>query len=1079
LSDILPIEIISAGAGSGKTYTLTTRIVQLLREGVRPAAIVATTFTQKAAAELQERVRVGLLEAGMTEAANNVSEALIGTVHSIGIRLLQRFAFEAGVSPLVEVIAENDSQRMFNESLAQILDERRIETMNRIADRLGLSKQKADGPYDWRVLIRRLTDVARANNFSKDVLKESCQKSWESFQELLPPPQKTDARTWNNRLTSAIDQTVAALEANEADTTKATREGVETLRAIQNQLKWRGELYWHEWAKIGKVAVGAKSRDLMEDLQQLVLNCEEHPDFQNDIRAFIELVFEISMDALGEFAEYKKKRGLIDYTDMETYVSALVRMDSVRDTLRAETDLLLVDEFQDTSPIQLDIFLQLSQLAKRSIWVGDPKQSIYGFRGAEPALMQAVIKASGGIRPENILKTSWRSRADLVSAANAIFTLAFTDLPPEQITLSPHFTLEKEQAFADLPPALHHWHFKSELDERKVHGKPWLEQCVADQVRILLEQKWPVFDKKRTSTRPLQPGDMAILCRNNDQCIAMADALHHHGLKAGIARVGLLETTEVRLALAALKYLLTASDALSVAELMILSGSKTLEEVVNDRLEWLHFSAPVTAAEVEKVLQWGDIPLIHQLDDLRPSIADMSASEVLNLVLDALDLRRIIARRGHALQRIDNIERLRRYALEYESACSRLHSAATLGGFLIWLNRLGKDGRDEQSVGESADTVRVLTYHKSKGLEYPVTICCSLEQSFREQVWGLNLIATQSDPDLNNILGNRWLRFWINPFADQLRRTRLEEKLLQSTAHAEARRIALAEEARLLYVGLTRARDYLILPTTAKSTGWLNRVFNSGNEDIPVLDPHSDETPFYDGQRVLYADTKILYKPKVFPEPPEHTDDILFAAPRSARHPVPRPALFYDLSEEVPGGLHLYPAQPVAFAAPLLWKEECPPVLVKAVQTFMAADRLHRPSSDRLALARYQLTLRNATEYLETTHLAQHSEAFHQALSQWGYTSEQQYVKYPLDLLFQRRRLHTEADLWIETPEQVAIFQFLGLTDNMKKWKTVVQNPACGLPWLYQAMQQTAPSKNHRLYAVFPFDGQVVELLKD
>jgi ATP-dependent helicase/nuclease subunit A len=111
----LNIEILSAGAGSGKTYTLTGRMVSLLQQGIRPAGIMATTFTQKAAAELQDRVRVRLLEAGMRDAANELGQALIGTVHGIGVRLLQRFAFEAGVSPLVEIIAEGDSRRLFNE----------------------------------------------------------------------------------------------------------------------------------------------------------------------------------------------------------------------------------------------------------------------------------------------------------------------------------------------------------------------------------------------------------------------------------------------------------------------------------------------------------------------------------------------------------------------------------------------------------------------------------------------------------------------------------------------------------------------------------------------------------------------------------------------------------------------------------------------------------------------------------------------------------------------------------------------------------------------------------------------------
>ncbi|MFN5365476.1 MAG: UvrD-helicase domain-containing protein, partial [Bacteroidota bacterium] len=116
------IKIISAGAGSGKTHRLTGEMYDLMKDGiVRPSGIIATTFTKKAAAELQERVRLKLLQNGMTEEASELGEALIGTVHSIGTRLLQRFAFEAGVSPLVEIIADGDEQRIFNESLAQVL----------------------------------------------------------------------------------------------------------------------------------------------------------------------------------------------------------------------------------------------------------------------------------------------------------------------------------------------------------------------------------------------------------------------------------------------------------------------------------------------------------------------------------------------------------------------------------------------------------------------------------------------------------------------------------------------------------------------------------------------------------------------------------------------------------------------------------------------------------------------------------------------------------------------------------------------------------------------------------------------
>ncbi|MBK6950097.1 MAG: UvrD-helicase domain-containing protein [Haliscomenobacter sp.] len=156
----MQLKIISAGAGSGKTYRLTAEMVGLLRQGVRASGIIATTFTKKAAAELQERVRVKLLQEGLTQQAEDLTHALIGTVHSLGVKLLQRFAYEAGVSPEVSIIAEEDQQILFNQSLSMVLTEARVIQMERLCDQLGLS---GNAYFDWRQEVRALTEVARGN----------------------------------------------------------------------------------------------------------------------------------------------------------------------------------------------------------------------------------------------------------------------------------------------------------------------------------------------------------------------------------------------------------------------------------------------------------------------------------------------------------------------------------------------------------------------------------------------------------------------------------------------------------------------------------------------------------------------------------------------------------------------------------------------------------------------------------------------------------------------------------------------------------------------------------------------------
>lgn len=1077
----LPITVISAGAGSGKTYSLTQRMVEMLQTGVRPAGIIATTFTKKAAAELQDRVRVKLLEEGLPEAANELGAALIGTVHSIGTRLLQRFAFEAGVSPLVEIIAEEDSSRMFNESLSQVLTETRIEKLNQLADRLGLSKKKqGDEPFDWRRTIHEITDVARANNFSIEILEKSKRLSWETFKRFLPDAdEKINDLTANNRLLAHLEQTAKALSENENDATKTTKDVALELAAFANQLRYRGELYWHEWVKIGKSKVGAKSRDLFADLAEFAGGHLAHPRFQTDIQQFIETIFEISMDGLREFQNYKTKRGLIDYTDMEAQVSQLLRSESVRETLRSELDLLLVDEFQDTSPIQLDIFLQLSRLAKHSIWVGDPKQSIYGFRGAEPRLMQAIIEKTGGVRPENILGKSWRSREDVVRAVNSIFTKAFDTMPREQVELEPVRTRAKEPD--GTPLALVHWHFKSDLEEKRPPAAPWMENCIATQIQTLLERELPILPKAEKNWRAAQPGDVAILCRSNDACQKMAEALHRAGLKASIARAGLLETKEARLVMACLKFLLTPSDALSMAEIRLLASGESLETIVDDRVDYL---ARRRDDENSNEFWSADNQFLRKLmDDLRPRTADLSASEILSLLLDELDLRRVVVAMGNPAQRLDNLDQLRKLTLDYENACTRLHSAATLGGFLLWLDALGRAELDAQGSGESPDAVRVMTYHKSKGLEFPVTICHNLSQNLKEKIWGANLVAETDEVDLDNILGNRWLRFWVNPYDDQIKNTVLMEAVETSEEFAEARIAAANEEARLLYVGLTRARDYLVFPTNKNPAKWLNRVFNRGDENIPTLDPNSQETPFYHGDDVLLAQTEVIYKEKDFPTAHRIEPAARFHAVRSGLRP--HSGFRVDTTQPPPGWEGSFDT-PIAFGESLDAGEEHAASLHKALISILLADSLKYPKEERLALVRQQLTIRGVPpDAIEPARVLRQSDLFFQFLKE-KFAPKKLKRALQTEMMWREKLLEMQVD-FVVTPTFQSVSpaptdQKVGVTfappaDLKKPLKLVLDRFAPQLAWTGVALQNIFPDSAIELWAVVPEHGVFAKII--
>lgn len=874
------LKIISAGAGSGKTYRLTQEMVALLCDGqVRPNGIIATTFTRKAAAELQERVRVQLLSQGLSAQADELANALIGTVHGLGVKLLRRFAFEAGVSPQVDILPDGQQQQMFNQSLAAVLNLELIERMDSLADRLGLGK--GTGFYDWRKEVKQIVDVARANDFSLEDMELSQQKSWQSFQQFLPTASTKPLATAYKKLKESIAYTVDVL-VNGADQTKVTQSAADKLKGFLKTLELRDFLYWHEWAAISKLKVGAKSRDQVEELQALAAAHDQLADFQNDIKSFIDQLFQTAIAAMKEFDNYKKSRGLIDYTDMEVLVSRLLDHPQVQAVLKDELDLLMVDEFQDTSPIQLEIFIKLSKLTKFAVWVGDPKQSIYGFRGADPRLMQAIIGAAGGVKKENIQINSWRSRQELVELSNAIFCKAFNDLPPEQVALDPirkmagsdHYPAEP----IEMESAIMHWHFDWDDEQKRAPAQPWMEDAIARSVKELIERKTTIYSKTRKTFVTAKASDVAVLCRSNKRCEAMAEALHRAGLKSAIARTGLLNTAEIRLVLACLKYILQKEDSLSVAEILLLAARKELKEIVSDRFEYVQATAELAHYQREAWAQ--DNVFIKRLDELRAKLAEMSSAETLDLLLEELDLRRYVVVWGRPEQRLSNIDQLRKYALEYETNCNNMHTAASLGGFLLWLNSLQANGNDYQGAAADEDAVNVLTYHKSKGLEWPISICHDLEQVLRASLWGLSLVAEQEQIDLNNVLKGRWLRYWVNPYGLQEKQTALATKMQESEEQALKKQEALAEEARLMYVGITRARDYIIFPSRhSKTTNWLNRICNEGNDKTPSLDPNTHESPWSWDGRFLDKQTQVFVYPRQFAVAEHSIKDVDFLAP--------------------------------------------------------------------------------------------------------------------------------------------------------------------------------------------------------
>ena len=293
------------------------------------------------------------------------------------------------------------------------------------------------------------------------------------------------------------------------------------------------------------------------------------------------------------------------------------------------------------------------------------------------------------------------------------------------------------------------------------------------------------------------------------------------GYTVSLAKSGLLQTPEALFAMACLKRLLDPSDTLATAEIIALEGKMTPEEWLENRLAYMEKAR--TENPNSRGAGWGIEegfvhPIIVSLEQARTALDTASVCELFDLALVAGNVFYTVTSWGPSQSRVSqrraNLEALRGLAAKYEEGSATNHRPATTTGFLIWCDQLAAQGLDEKAADEIADAIHVLTYHRAKGLEWPIVVCTDLNDKPKSRLWdGVNVLKDDVSKgfSFSEPLTNRRLNFWPWPFGAQENGIPIIEKIEQSDAGKEAMRAAQAEELRLLYVGFTRARDLLIL----------------------------------------------------------------------------------------------------------------------------------------------------------------------------------------------------------------------------------------------------------------------------
>ena len=815
------VTFISAGAGSGKTYRLIEELEQAFVEhGIPPAGVLATTFTVKAATELRERVRDRLLANDRLELAERTAESLIGTVHSVCERLLKRFAFELGLSPQLNVMSIEDGARFFNQALDQILPIDRVREMNAYSRRLGMVDR---GLPTWQSVVKEIADKARENDLGVDRLRAMGQRNADDLLAFFPPTGEEDP---TQALADLVATTIGELP-------EGSFKGIEKYRQLlkdQQADLGRAACPWSVWMRLAGTSTLKSIDEQASQVQSAATRYASHPAFHGDLRGYTQGLFDVAADTLERFQAAKLERGLIDFNDMERLALHALDHDAVRERLEDEIQLLLVDEFQDTNPMQLALFMKLAALADKAIFVGDVKQAIYEFRGCDPTLVFNTLHAlTAGNASQDTLDSSWRARPALVSYVNELFASAFEHEIPRDLVVLKH---ERQEIDA---PAVTAWQVDGNVGDRAL--------AVAEGVARLIAASNRVVDPDSGGSRPISYGDVAVLARTNAAVERIARSLRQRQVPMKMTLAGLLETAEVSLAKSCLRRLADRADTLASAEIMALADCAEPEEWLTHRLDWL--------AQGGDAMAWGeaDHPIIRRLYEMRAESALRSPVETVARVLNDVDIRRIVAAWGpdeiRAAQRQKNLDAFLNLAVEYEKHAASHHEPGTLTGFLFWLENPSSPDLDLQPVVTTGDAVHVLTYHRAKGLEWPVVVCTDFDYQERLRTWDVR-VELAGTFDIEAPLASRELRYWPNIFGLRKNGVPARHAIEESVEGVRCRDKTLAEQRRLAYVGMTRARDGLVLavPGRFRQDAW----FRSFGRDFAI--PKGDSLTLPNGETV-------------------------------------------------------------------------------------------------------------------------------------------------------------------------------------------------------------------------------------
>ena len=851
--------LIAAAAGSGKTHTLTKRVLKLVEDGCNVDEMLIVTFTRAAAQEMRTRIQNALSqrleETFDDEIQNNLARQLIllngaqiTTLHSFCQSVLRRNFASIDLDPKFRSANDNELDLLKREVIEELFEENYSsgsEVFQNFTDEFGGNVHGDEKIHDMIINLHKFS-LSMAH---PEIWLENLPTPYN-----LPVDAKIEDTIWFRELKSHISDALKKISDDCAEAQRLAYEiGVaiavidsdsEQILPLKNFSTWDdlrekiSAIHFVDFDKRRKFTpeqkiIRDKIKNLRDGYKKIVENLRDkifiadESKILADLRELHEPISElvrVTKNFAKKFAEAKRERGIIDFSDMEHLTLKIFENSpAVAENYREKFKFIMVDEYQDTNGVQEAIIQKISR-GDNLFFVGDVKQSIYRFRLVDSKNFRDKMTSYRCIN----LSKNFRSRKPILDAVNEVFSRLMIGGGTEIVydsdsALKFGATYENGQNFFDERPEMFIIDSgKSDGDDSKSIELEM--RFIADKIHKIIASNKLVRDGE--IYRPVELRDIVILHHSpKPQAFEILDTLKRFGVPAFVPEdENYFKAAEIQVMLSLLTILDNARQDIPLAAVMLSPiGKFSAEELANLRLDERNADF-FTAVErgTEKCKNF-----LSTLDFWREEARQLSVPELLSKLYRETGYYDFVGKLERGAARQANLRMLIDRARTFEDTNAR--GLSRFVEFITKLRNLGKDLSTAVTSGENSNVVRVVTIHKSKGLEYPVVFVAGLGKGFNSDDYTKGIIFCHSELGIGAHRTPKNSRMKVKTLATQAVAKKIRDE-------------SSAENLRTLYVAMTRAKEKLILVGTATQSN-LEKTFPVDKIDASNI--LSAGNPFY------------------------------------------------------------------------------------------------------------------------------------------------------------------------------------------------------------------------------------------